>query len=305
MKIKRNQSLTIIPLLAAAVLLISCSPGGPDMKIDAAPAVLSGETEISTSVRVTEAVRGDMEERITLSGEVYATSRVNVVPEINGLLTRVLVVPGDRVALDQIVAYVDPSRPGMSYSPSPVRSRTAGTVTSVPGIPGNQVSTQSVIVEVGNLDRLEVDTKVPERYLASLRPGLTAWLTSRAYPDSRVESRIVEISPVVDSRSRTVLVKLEPARTEQLRPGQAVSVDLILGNRPDTLVIPALAITERRDGNGVFVVEGESAWWRQIVVGLNDQGMVEVREGLSEGEAVVVAGYQDITDGSRIKVLGN
>jgi len=303
MNIQRYQVLFISLLLTAGGLFLSCSPGGAQMKVGGDSAGSIDEKAISTNVRVADARLGDMEERITLSGEVYATKRVNVVPEINGLLTDVLVAPGDRVMFDQIVAYVDPSRPGMSYTPSAVRSKTSGTVTAVPGIPGNQVSTQSVIVEVGNLDRLEVETKVPEKYLASLRPGMTGRLTSRAFPEDETESRVIEVAPVVDPRTRTVLVTLEPSRTDRLRPGQAVSVSLILGIRRDTVLIPADAVTERQDGVGVFVVEGDTASWRVITVGLSLNGMVEVIDGLAEGEDVVTSGLQDITDGSRVQVL--
>ena len=196
----------------------------------------------------------------------------------------------------------DPSKPGMSYAESPVRSKTSGTVTAVPAVSGNQVSVQSVIAEVGNLNRLEVEVKVPEKYLASLEPGLEGLISSRAYPDTEQSARVTEVSPVVDPRSRTVLVTLVPGSTELLRPGQAVSVDLVLDTREAVLTVPSSAVTERRDGLGVFVVDGEKAYWRLITIGINVAGSIEVTEGLNTGDKVIVAGFEELTDGSLIRV---
>lgn len=286
----------IVPLL-----LLSCFPGGA---LPRGEAPSEGLTE-AANVRAADVVIGDIDERVRLSGEVYATGRVNVMPETGGLLTKVLVNPGDPVSADQIIAYVDPSRPGMSYAESPVKSTTSGTVTAVPAIAGNQVSAQSVIAEVGNLDRLEVEAKVPEKYLAALENGLPAGITSRAYPDVEIPARVNEVSPVVDPRSRTVLVTLRPDPTDKLRPGQAVTVDLVLETRNQVITIPASTVTERRDGLGVFVVDGDTARWHSVALGANYAGMVEVTDGLETGSTVITTGLKELTDGSPIRVLSD
>ena len=293
-------------LAALTLLSFSCSPQGASMRVGASEAGFSSETANETAeaaVRVERIGRTDMEERIALSGEVYATGRVNVVPEVSGLLTRVLVSPGDTVSYNQVVAYVDSSRPGMSYAASPVRSKASGTVTAVPAVAGNQVSVQSVIAVVGNLERLEVETRVPETYLSYLRPGMRARVTSRAYPDSSQEAVVTELSPVVDVRSRTVLVTLVPDSHDTLRPGQAVTVDLVMETRENAVAVPSSALTERREGLGVFVVENGAAFWRGVSVGTRADGVVEITTGLEGGEEVVVAGLDEIADGSAVRIV--
>ncbi len=295
-------------LLFASTIFLSCLPGGASSKDGASSGSLFSDSEVDSEaekvfyVRTAEVSVGDMDDIISLSGEVYATGRVNAVPDINGLLTKVLVSPGDSVSAGEIIAYVDPSRPGMSYAESPVKSKTSGTVTAVPAVSGNQVSVQSVIAQVGHLDRLEIEIKVPERYLAFLKPGMSAWVSSRAYPDDEQSARVTEVSPVVDPRSRTVLVTLVPDSTEKLRPGQAVSVNLVLQTKRNALSVSSSALTERRDGVGVFVADGDKASWRLVTTGLNDAGSIEVIEGLNPGDMVIVAGFQELTDGSLIRV---
>lgn len=283
-------------LVFVSMILSSCLPNPPGGFSDV-------EEDEVFNVRASLVTVGDLEDRITLSGEVYATGRINVVPDTSGLLTKVLVNPGDTVSFNQIIAYVDPSRPGMSYAESPVRSKATGTVTAVPTVAGNQVSPQSVIAEVGNLSRLEVETRIPEKHLASLQPGLSGWITSRAYPDSRLPGRVSEVSPVVDPRSRTVLVTMVPDSTTLLRPGQSVTVNLILETRSDIMTVPAAAVSERRDGAGVFVVNGDSAGWQPVKTGANVDGLIEILDGLNPGDSVIIAGYQELTDGTSIRVL--
>jgi multidrug efflux pump subunit AcrA (membrane-fusion protein) len=290
-------------LAAALIAAVSCGPGSREAADRAGATPTAERLKSPVNVRTAEAVAGDVEERIVFGGDVYATGRVNVVPDTAGVLTRILVQPGDRVVFDQIVAYVDPSRPGMSYSESPVRSKSAGTVTDIPAVSGNRVTTQSVIAEMGRIDRLEIEIRVPEKYLSVLDAGLSARVKSRAYPTETISARVSEVAPVVDPRSRTVAVTLEPEPTDLLRPGQSVQVELVLGVHTNAVLVPAVAITERLGGEGVFVVRDGRSEWRAVTAGLNDGGMVEVLDGLGTGEAVVVEGNRDITDRSPVRVM--
>ncbi len=290
--------LKLLVLFSALLLPLACSytssaGSGPDLV----------PREDVRSVRVAPVSRSTMEDVLSLSGEVSATGQVYVVPDTHGLLTKVLVSPGDKVGYDQVIAYVDPSRPGMSYAESPVRSKAAGTVTAVPAVPGNQVSMQTVIAHVGNLKSLEVEVKVPEKYLAWLERGMPGRVVSRSHPELSQTARVSEISPVVDPRSRTVRVMLIPDSTASLRPGQAVSVDLVLDSRSSALVIPAGALTERREGEGVFTVRGSSVVWQKVETGARSGGYVEILSGLNPGDTVVSAGQEELTDGSRIRIL--
>ncbi|MCG8452481.1 MAG: efflux RND transporter periplasmic adaptor subunit [Spirochaetales bacterium] len=290
----------VVLLASLSILFISCAQNDSKNVISMD---ISQDTEQGIVVRVNEAQTENIEERIALSGEVNATGKVSVNPEVSGVLTRVLVDSGDTVVKNQIVAYVDPSRPGMTYAESPVRSKATGTVTSVPSVAGNQVSPQSVIAELGNLDRLEIEVNVSERYLASLDMGMSGWLTTRAFPGEELPARVIEISPVVDPLSRTILVTLEPESNEKIRPGQSVTVELVLKKLSDVTTIPSHAVVERRDGRGIFIAQDGVAEWRPVSTGTSRLGRLEVISGVTPGERVVVGGMESLTNGSSIRVL--
>ncbi len=257
------------------------------------------------NIRANEISLGTIEKHVQLSGEVFATNVVRISPDTAGLLTKVLVEPGDSVYSDQIIAWVDPTRPGMSYAESPVMSKTSGTVTHVPVIAGNQVSPQMVIAEVGDLKNLEIVSKVPERFLATLRMGLIARISTRAYPDAILPARINKISPVVDPRSRTVYITLKPNTNDKIRPGQSVTVDLVLETHNNVVLIPESAITERYTSEGVFVISDGKALWQEASFGISQSGMIEVLDGLKAGDQIAIAGINDLTDGISVQVLDN
>lgn len=291
-----EKSIPSLLILLLMPLLFSCF--NADKEQDGAV-----EEDRTINVRLTPVIRDNMERRVLLSGEVRATRMVKIFPDVSGLLKEIRVEPGDRIDADQIVAVIDPSRPGLSYGESPVRSKAPGTVIAVPAIVGNLISTQTVIAETGDLDRLEIECRVPERYISLLRQGLIARISSRAYPEDRTAARVTHISPVVDPFSRTIAVKLTPERTETLRPGQSVTVGLILETLENVLLIPASALTERYGEEGVFCVNQNRAQWKSLTIGLRQAGMVQVIQGLSEGDHVVTAGIDLLTDGIPLQVL--
>ena len=74
--------------------------------------------------------KGDLNGYLEFGGDVSAVSSVDVLPDTSGKISRIYVSVGDVVKKDQILAEVDASRPGMTYSASPVKAPVAGTVTS-------------------------------------------------------------------------------------------------------------------------------------------------------------------------------
>jgi HlyD family secretion protein len=129
-----------------------------------------------------------------------------------------------------------------------------------------------------------------EKNLALLRAGQKASATADAYPAEPFDAEVTYIAPSVDPTRGTVEVRLRVDRPPpSLRPDMTVSVNVQAGRREGVLFVPAEALRGNGDGAWVLVVRGGRAERRAVKVGLRGQGVVEVREGLSEGEAVVPA----------------
>jgi multidrug efflux pump subunit AcrA (membrane-fusion protein) len=83
------------------------------------------------SVNTTFARVGEIQDHLDINGDIVANETVDVYPDTVGKVSRLPVTLGSFVRKDQVLAWVDPSRPGMNYSESPVRSPITGTVKAI------------------------------------------------------------------------------------------------------------------------------------------------------------------------------
>ena len=116
-----------------------------------------------------------------------------------------------------------------------------------------------------------------------------------------IQARVSEIAPVVDSSSRSYVVKIDLPASPGLRSGVFGRATFQLGNR-SALAIPAAAVVERGQLQSIFVADGGSARTRLITLGERNKDRVEVLSGLSSGEKVIVPVPQNLPDGSKVEV---
>ncbi|MDR2404591.1 MAG: efflux RND transporter periplasmic adaptor subunit [Spirochaetaceae bacterium] len=260
----------------------------------------------ATVVRTTELDLGTIENSVVVNGDVLARTQVAIYPTVAGKLSERYFRVGDTVRQGEVVALVDPSRPGEVYSQSPVISTITGTVLSAPVNPGDTLSTQTAVYVLGDLGGLTVETFVPERFATAMRQGLAAQVSFEAIPGEFFGARIDEVSPVLDPASRTLRIRLRFTGTTdpRIRAGMFATVSLVTSTRTNVLVIPRGAVINTYGSWIVFTVDGEGiARRREIRPGLGDEESVEVVDGLELGEQVVIAGQNFLSEGEPVRVV--
>ncbi|MFW6338606.1 MAG: efflux RND transporter periplasmic adaptor subunit [Alkalispirochaetaceae bacterium] len=264
-----------------------------------------GERETVFAVNVTPAVEGEIKDYIEINGEIETVATIEVFPETNGELTELFVGVGDSVSRDQVVAEVDPSRPGQNFAASPVRSPIAGTVVSVPGRVGQTVSASTPVMRVSRTNELEVVTQVAERFISKIRRGLNAVVRLDAYPEERFAAGVSELSPVVDTATRTLEVKLRFDEPDpRIRAGMFAEVRIITEEKQGIVKIPADCLVTRFGDTTVFVVNDEGvAEQRDVTPGIEVDNTLEIVSGLEPGERVVYQGQSLLEDRARVRVI--
>ena len=107
----------------------------------------------------------------------------------------------------------------------------------------------------------------------------------------------------MDEATRTAEVRLAvPNPDSLLKPGMFAHVELLVGARPQAVVIPEGALVPSLDQFSVFIVEAGAAKLTPIQLGVRMPGKIEVRGGLSADQEIVVSGTQKLVDG--MKVVG-
>ena len=151
--------------------------------------------------------------------------------------------------------------------------------------------------------KVKIITTVTEKDWPAIHGGMAAEVTVAAYPGKVFTGRVALVSPVVDPATRTAEVELHiDNNARQLAAGMFANVRLVMGER-DALTVPADAL-QRMPGTGqpyVYVVETEKAVLRNVTVGQTQGTLVEVIQGLTAGEAVVVKGYHRLREGSPVQ----
>lgn len=155
---------------------------------------------------------------------------------------------------------------------------------------GSLISPTTPITTIDAIDLIKLDFSVPERFIATLKPGQKVLAKVSAYPNRMFEGVVSTIDSRIDPVTRSVIVRAEISNKDNaLRPGLLMRVEVI--NRAwDAIGVAEEAIVPTGGRNFVFVVSGDEAERREVTLGLRRPGYVEVLTGLEPGERVVTEG---------------
>ena len=132
---------------------------------------------------------------------------------------------------------------------------------------------------------------IPERDLAMIVLGQPVTVRPRGYPDRAFTGKVNLIYPHLNRETRTARLRVELVNKDDLlRPDMYVDVEIATGAAAPVLTVPESAVIDTGTRQVVLVDKSEGRFEpREIKPGRRGSGFVEVREGVSEGEAVVVS----------------
>jgi len=250
---------------------------------------------------------GEIEYRVTLTGDIQANTEVNVRPRVTGRVEEIYAKEGDHVNKgDKLLAFV----PGISeksdvYEDMIVRAPISGVI----GLQQIKVGEQ-VTSSVGNINpvftlydvsRVKIYADVSEKDYSLIKKGTSALIKIDAFPDQTFQGQVTRIRPVIDPLSRTTQVEIVlPNPSQRIKPGMFAKVDLILIKKSKVLIIPFDVVLGETD-KYVFVSQSGKAVKKPIVLGLQQDDNIEVKSGLSGQDRVIVLGERVVKEGSSIK----
>jgi RND family efflux transporter MFP subunit len=180
---------------------------------------------------------------------------------------------------------------------SPINGRVEKQLVS----PGDFVKQGDALFELIGTQKLRAHLPFPEGVAAKLHSGQIVRLTTPTLPDKVFTSIIKEIKPLIgESRSADVIVDV----TDQTgwQGGASVNGTVVLGEHKEAVVVPEASVVLRPAGEVVYVIVANKAQQRIVKVGLRQNGLVEITEGLKAGETVAVDGAAYLTDKAEVKL---
>ncbi|MBB5053520.1 Cu(I)/Ag(I) efflux system membrane fusion protein [Afipia massiliensis] len=132
---------------------------------------------------------------------------------------------------------------------------------------------------------------VAERDLGALAVGQPAVIKARGFPGREFGGKISVIYPQVNKETRTGRVRIELANPDiALLPDMYVDAEINTGNPASVVTIPDSSVLDTGTKQAVFIDRGEGRFEpREVKIGHRGDGYVEVTDGVTEGEAVVVS----------------
>ena len=171
-----------------------------------------------------------------------------------------------------------------------VKSPVKGMVGSLAINQKSAVTENTALLTVVDLSALEVEFRVSETYAADLAPDMKSEIE---YGGRKYAGLVTSISPEVQNSEVKGRLRFADKLPPGVRQNQRVNVRILLDQRPDTLKVERGAFADA--GSYAYVVEGDTARKRDVVLGAMSVGEVEIVSGLKEGESIVVSGVADFS----------
>lgn len=191
------------------------------------------------------------------------------------------------------VEKMNPIGEGEKVSRYPLRSPLAGTIIEQHAVLRERVGQQNQMFQIANLSHLWLKADVPQRdiVLAQGMAGGYVRFSTGEKGAAEYQARVLYTGDVVDPVTRTVNLLAEVDNTRRtLKPGMYVEVTLVRAD-PNVIQVPLEAVQRQDTQAFVFVRQGPDSFRRvDVTLGRQADGLVEVKQGLKEGEEVVVAG---------------
>lgn len=181
-----------------------------------------------------------------------------------------------------------------------------GVISTIAAEMGQVVSAGQPVLTLVQDGEREVEISVPENRIEELRHTQQIKVTFWALSNVATEGRVREIAPMADPVTRTYKVRISllnpPA---EMKLGMTAAVTVLGNNSQQTVSIPLAAMYQTGDTPAVWIVNGNTITLRPVKTGNFGDGIVQLREGLQQGDRIVIAGVHKLKEGQKVRWDGD
>jgi membrane fusion protein (multidrug efflux system) len=144
---------------------------------------------------------------------------------------------------------------------------------------------------------------VPEKDVGRLKMNQEVTLKVDGFPGSEFKGKVNIVFPNVEEKTRTLQVEaIVPNNNGILKPGLFAKVILYTAGERDTIVVPVTSLLYEAEKVKVFIIEGDRAKEREVKLGSKYGELMEIIDGVKEGEKIVAIGQQNLSEGAKVSV---
>jgi len=174
-----------------------------------------------------------------------------------------------------------------------VRAKQAGYINKLDTREGAQVAATAPLFEIASLKSVWIVIDYPQTQAQVLQVGSEIQASSDSWPGETFHGRVSELLPNMETTTRTLKARIVLENSQmKLKPGMYLNVTLANSPvLPPVLAIPEEALIETGSASRVLVTQNDGHFNPvNVVVGTAQNGWVEIKQGLKEGDKVVTSG---------------
>ena len=184
-----------------------------------------------------------------------------------------------------------------------IKAPSAGVVRRLDAKPGLLLSIADPVAEILELGRVKAVVGIPESDVVAVRELDTIKLTIQALDGRILMGKRHFLSPAPESNAHVYRLELAVENSDySIFPGMFVRADIIKKVKTGVLAVPLYAIITRNEEQFVYLEAAGRVRKQPVQLGIMDGWMVEVTDGLIQGDRVVIEGHRDVEDGQQVRV---
>lgn len=275
-------------------------------------------------VKVKELEMNKISETISANGAVYDVENKSILIDTAVQIKKVNVANYQKVTKGQKLIEVDTESLKSDYRLGDVDKKIKeienlctspfdGVVSELAATEGTMTSSMQPLMKIVNIDKLQVKTDIKEMYIKKIKEGQMVKITGDAIEENEnITGKILSIAPIA-KRVKTMsgeeafvetVITLDKT-SKLLKPGISVNCEITTQSKDNVVLATYEMIKENKTGDKIVYVVGNDniIHEKKIKLGLISDLSIEVLEGATKGEKVVLNPLPVIKDGVKAKIV--
>jgi membrane fusion protein, multidrug efflux system len=192
----------------------------------------------------------------------------------------------------------------LSLSRCTIKAPITGIIRRLDAKEGLLLSVADPVAQILKIDRIKAIVGIPESDVSAVRDIQEIDVTIQALNNRVISAKKHFLSPSPQTTARLYTLELEIDNVSRdILPGMFVRANIVKQKITDTITIPFYSVVTRNDEQFVFIEKDGIAQKKEIELGIMENWMVQITNGLTVGDRLVIEGHRDIENGQRVNVV--
>lgn len=185
-----------------------------------------------------------------------------------------------------------------------LRAPIGGIVSKRNGNAGDLTDPATPTLEITNSNALTLLANLPAESGAPVRAGQSARVRAESAPNRVFAAQVLSVGQIDPQTGLMSVQLLVPNPAGALKVGALASCDIVVSRRAVAVAVVRQAVITREGKPTLFVLNGDKAAAREVVLGVENGDWAEIRRGVKPGERVIRLGQYELEDGAAVKLAG-